>query len=113
MIDLLKVFFSLVLASMLGVTAWASMDTALWDLPREIAAHPWFVACLFDAYFGFLTFYAWVVYKERTWLARGAWLILILLLGNIAMAVYTLNRLFRLPAGASIETLLLREEVSA
>jgi hypothetical protein len=112
MINLLRAFFVVVLVAMLGVTAWASADTALWGIPREIGAHPWFVACLFDAYFGFLTFYAWVIYKEQAWSARVGWLVSILLLGNIAMAVYMLNRLFRLPSDAPIERLLLREEAA-
>ena len=56
----------------------------------------------------FLTFYAWVGYKETSAVARVLWLLGILLLGNIAMAAYMLNQLFRLPADAKIEALLLR-----
>jgi hypothetical protein len=42
--------------------------------------------------------------------ARGAWLIAILLLGNIAMAVYALIQLFRVPLDAKIEDVLLRRK---
>ena len=73
-----------------------------------MATHPWFIATLFDTYWGFLTFYCWVFYKENSWMKRVTWLVAILLLGNIAMAVYVLNKLFRLPADASAEDLLLR-----
>ena len=107
-ITLLRLFFIAVLVSMLGVTTWASQRVALWDIMPGIAEQPWFVATLFDAYFGFLTFYAWVLYKETRWGARGLWLLAILLLGNIAMAVYMLNKLFQLPTNASMEELLLR-----
>lgn len=110
MIWFLRTFFTLILLAMLGVTAWASADTALWDLPVEMATHPWFVASLFDAYFGFLTFFVWVAYRESSWPTRIGWLIVILLLGNIAMAIYMLIRLFRLPSTASMEQLLLKEE---
>ena len=108
MIWFLRLFFFAVLASMLGVTTWAGRQVALWDIFPDIAEQPWFVATLFDAYFGFLTFFVWVAYKELHWAARVLWLIGILLLGNIAMAVYMLVKLFQLPANGSIEDLLLR-----
>jgi predicted permease len=108
MIWFLRIVFMLVLVAMLAVTAWASHLVALWETPRAVATHPWFIATLFDTYFAFLTFYCWVAYKETTQLARLLWLLAILLLGNIAMAVYMLIQLFRLPANASIEQLLVR-----
>jgi hypothetical protein len=109
MISILRVFFIIVLISMLGVTGWASVQGALWDTPRAVATHPWFIATLFDTYWAFLTFYCWVAYKERGWIARIGWLLGILLLGNIAMAVYMLIQLFRVPATARIEDILLRK----
>ena len=50
MIVALRIFFIIVLASMLAVTTWASGDTALWKIPVDVSSHPWFIACLFDAY---------------------------------------------------------------
>ena len=108
MIRFRKVFFIIVLVSMLWVTSWASIECALWKTPRAVATHPWFIATMFDTYWGFLTFYCWVFYKEISWVKRVTWLVAILLLGNIAMAVYVLNKLFRLPAKATTEDLLLR-----
>ena len=58
--------------------------------------------------FGFTTFFVWVAYREQRLASKGMWLVLILLLGNIAMATYVLIQLFRLPEGASVESLLLR-----
>ncbi len=109
MIWFLRIFFFVVLVSMLGVTSWASLQCALWDTPRAVATHPWFIATLFDTYWAFLTFYCWVAYKERSWLARINWLLGILLLGNITMAIYMLIQLFRVPATASVEDILLRK----
>jgi len=97
MILFLRLFFLLVLASMLAVTGWASSLCPLFSVPREVATHPWFIATLFDAYWGFLTFYVWVFFQQTAWHARLVWLIAILLLGNIAMAIYCLNALFRVP----------------
>jgi hypothetical protein len=81
---------------------------ALWNTPRAVATHPWFIATLFDTYFAFLTFYCWVAYKEPGIFARIFWLVAILTLGNIAMAGYLLLQLFGLPANAPIQALLLR-----
>lgn len=108
MILVLRFFFLLVLLSMLAVTSWASLECALWKTPREVVTHPWFIATLFDTYWAFLTFYCWVAYKEVSWIARLAWLIGILLLGNIVMAIYMLIQLFRVPADGRIEDVLMR-----
>ena len=108
MILFLRILFCVVIASMLAVTGWASLHTPLFAIPRAVLGHPWFIATLFDAYFGFLTFFCWVAYKERSWVARILWLVAILLLGNIAMASYVLIHLWRLPSNASIRDLLLR-----
>lgn len=108
MIWFLRILFIIVLVSMLVVTGWASSQVALWKTPREVVMHPWFIATLFDTYWGFITFYVWLAYKETSNAARLLWLIAIVLLGNIAMASYLLIQLFRLPAGARIEELLLR-----
>jgi hypothetical protein len=110
MIWFLRIAFSVVLISMLVVTTWASNLVALWNTPRAVATHPWFIATLFDTYFAFLTFYVWVAYKETSSFMRVLWLLAILALGNIAMAAYLLIALFRLPADASMEQLLLRRK---
>jgi predicted permease len=109
MILFLRCFFIVVLISMLAVTGWASTQCALWRLPAEVGTHPWFIATLFDTYWAFLTFYVWLAYRERGWLARISWLVAILLLGNIAMATYMLLQLFRVPTHASLENILLRQ----
>ena len=102
------------LAGLIGVSVWATSHvgivTAIEALVAQPAAgtHPWFVATLADAYFGFLWFWAWIAYKETSNVARAAWLVLVLGLGNIAMAAYMLIQLRRLPAGAPPERLLLR-----
>ncbi len=106
MIVFLRLAFSFVRVAMLAVTSWASSVVALWNTPREVALHPWFIATLFDTYFAFLTFWLWLAWKERTWPRRLGWLVAILLHGNIAMAVYLLIQLFRLPKTASLEMLL-------
>lgn len=106
MILLLRVLFLVVLASMLAVTGWASLQCPLFAIPREVFTHPWFIATLFDAYWGFATFFIWVCYKQTSLPARLAWFVAIMLLGNIAMAAYCLDELFRTPRDGRIADVL-------
>jgi hypothetical protein len=97
MILFLRALFLVILASMLWVTTWAGLQCPLFGIPRSVVTHPWFIATLFDAYWGFVTFYVWVAFKQTSWLSRIAWFVAIILLGNIAMAAYWLRELFRTP----------------
>lgn len=108
MIVALRIFFTVVLLSMLAVTGWAGTQVPLWSIPREVGGHPWFIATLADAYWGFIIFYLWVCHKEPGVLARVLWLVALLLLGNIAMAAYGLAVTLRLPADARAADVLLR-----
>lgn len=102
------------LAALIGVSIWATARVGIVDAIGALVAapsvgtHPWFVATLFDAYFGFLWFWAWIAYKERSNLARLAWLVGVLALGNMAMAAYMLIQLARLPPDPKPADLLLR-----
>jgi hypothetical protein len=104
----LRIFFAVVLGSMLAVTSWAGAQVSLWSIPREVGGHPWFIATLFDAYWGFFTFYVWQCYKEPSWRSRALWFIALVLLGNMAMAAYGLVVTLRLPTDATPEHILLR-----
>ncbi len=108
MIWFLRILFTVVLGSMLWVTTWANLQVSVFAIPRSVGGHPWFIATLFDTYWAFFTFYAWLAYKEVAWVSRVLWFITIVLLGNIAMSIYCLIQLWRVPAGAKIEPVLLR-----
>ena len=100
-----------VLLLMLAVTISASLHQNIVDAARRLWPDPWFRATLADAYCGFLFFWLWVAWRERT-PARGAlWLLLIMTLGNIAMAGYLLLQLRRLQPGDPVEVLLARRGV--
>lgn len=105
---------SVALLSLIAVSVWASglqgIVPAIQGLlaQPEAGSNPWFIATLADAYFGFLWFWLWVAYREVRWTSRLGWLVLILGLGNMAMAAYALLTLIRLPRGAGIEQFLLR-----
>ena len=102
------------LFALIGVSVWATGHVsvvpaiqALFENPT-VGFNPWFVATLFDAYFGFLWFWAWIAYKENHALKSFGWLIALLLTGNMGMAVYMLIQLKRLPVDATPQDLLLR-----
>ena len=100
--------FLVIFLVMIGVTLWAGSQASLLDPAVRAAynAQPWAVATLFDAYCGFLTFFVWVAYRERGLGVKILWLVLILLLGNIAMSFYVLLQLFRMKPGEPLSSLL-------
>jgi hypothetical protein len=94
----LKILFAGIFLALLGYTAFASTQQSVLDWGGLVRGPDryWTIATLMDAYFGFTTFYVWVVYKERSWAARVGWFVAIMLLGNMAMASYVLLQLARL-----------------
>lgn len=109
MILFLRILFLLVIASMLGVTSWAGLQQSLGDFARSATFRdPWVIATLMDAYWAFITFYVWVAWKEQSLPARVLWFISIILLGNIAMAVFMLRELFVVPMGGPLNSVFTR-----
>jgi Protein of unknown function (DUF1475) len=106
----LKLLFAGIFVWMTVLTIRTSFLMSLWDAWASYAANPWAVATLYDAYFGFITFWVWVAFKESHWGPRILWLVLILGLGNIAMSFYVLIQLFRLKPEEPVETLLWRRK---
>lgn len=106
----LKLLFSFILVSLACYTTWASSQQAVWSW-QGLATPPdrwWTIATLIDAYYGFITFYVWVYYKEDGALRRIAWFVAIMALGNMAMAAYVLRELSRLGPGQPVADILLR-----
>lgn len=104
----LKLLFGGIFFWMTVMTIRTSLAVSLWGAWPSYAANPWAVATLWDAYFGFLTFYVWVVYKESKIWVRILWFLLIMSLGNIAMSLYVLIQLMRLGGDEPAETILWR-----
>ena len=98
-----------VILCMAWITVAASLDRGVLEAGRRLWPDLWFRATLMDAYFGFLTFFVWLSYKEQGWVARGSWFVAIMLLGNFAMSVYVLRQLSKMD-NFSWEALLLRRE---
>jgi len=108
----LKLLFIGILIYMVAMTTWVSFHKSIMASGNEFSWHasPWAVATLFDAYFGFITFYVWVAYKERSWAAKAIWFLLIMGLGNIAMSAYVLIQLFKLRAEQPAMAILQRSD---
>jgi hypothetical protein len=103
----LQVLFGFILVSLTACTLYASSQQAVWNW-GGLTTPPdnlWTIATLIDAYYGFITFYIWVLWKEPRALPRTGWFIAIMALGNIAMSVYVLIQLARLAPGDSMGTL--------
>lgn len=88
------------------MTVLTSLEMPIWKAFDTFADNPWAVATLWDAYFGFLTFYVWVAWKEKRMNQRVLWFVLIMGLGNITMSLYVLRELYRLPIGVPPEAIL-------
>jgi predicted permease len=95
---ILRVLFGLIFISLLAFTSFASSQQSVlaWQGLLRAPDRWWTIATLMDAYFGFMTFYVWVYWKERRALPRLLWFIAIMLLGNMAMSAYVLRELARL-----------------
>ena len=55
---------------------------------NQLLAMPWGVVSLVDLYVGFTLFSGWIVYREKSWLARIVWVVLMMTLGNWTAALY-------------------------
>jgi len=106
---LLRLLFGFMLLSLFGYTIWASSQQAVWEW-QGLTLGPdrwWTIATLIDAYYGFLTFYVWVWFKEQRMLARVGWFVAIMSLGTMAMSAYVLLQLAKLRPDENVSALLL------
>lgn len=104
----LQILFAFILVSLTAYNLWAGTRQPVWEW-GGLTTPPdnlWTIATLIDAYYGFVTFYMWVLWKESRALPRICWFIAIMLLGNIAMAFYVLRQLARLSPSDSMTELL-------
>jgi hypothetical protein len=107
-LHILKGLFALIFVGMLSLVITASIDQNIFEAVGEMWPNWWFKATLADTYFGFLTFFVWVAYKELRLWRKLLWFALIMLLGNFAMSGYMLLELYKLQVGDTLETLLTR-----
>jgi hypothetical protein len=102
----LQLLFGAIFVWMVFATIRASLTMGLVEAWPSYAANPWAVATLYDAYCGFITFYVWVLFKERSHWVRFLWFLLIMGLGNIAMSLYVLIQISRLKPNQPVQSIL-------
>ena len=102
----LTLLFSAIFVAMITVTIRSSLSMSLSDAWSDYAANPWAIATLWDAYLGFITFYVWVWWKERSLSRRMLWFVLIMSLGNIAMSTYVLIQIRSLSRDEPLHSIL-------
>lgn len=106
---ILSLLFLIILAAMLWVTLWASQYESVFNA-GQVWDDPWSRATLFDAYFGFVTFFCYVAWRECRLVTKIIWFVLIMALGNIAMSLYILLQLWGLRRnGGGIDQLFQRK----
>ena len=110
----LKILFACICITLLLYNSWAATQQSLlqWGGLTTGIDRYWTIATFLDAYFGFLTFYVWVFYKEAGWRRRVLWFMAIMALGNIAMSAYMLLQLLRLRPGQDVSAILTRDRNS-
>lgn len=108
----LQFIFTLVLLAMLTVTIRASLGENVFTAGGRLWADWWFKATLVDAYSGFAAVFVWIGWRERSGLARATWFVLLMTLGNIAIAAYFLLALKDLE-GPGIDGLFTRKAARA
>jgi len=104
----LQILFGFIFVTLAAYTTWAGTRQSMfaWGGLTTAPDNLWTIATLIDAYYGFLTFYVWVLWKETRALPRILWFVAIMALGNIAMSAYVLRQLARLKDPDSMSTLL-------
>ncbi len=105
---LLITLFSALCLYMIYTVISTSLESNLFKEWSYLGSIPWMRATLIDFYTNIAVLFAWVVYKERSWIVRAVWLVLFVGLGSIGVTVYVLVQLFRLKPGDGIEHVLLR-----
>lgn len=103
MITTLKIIFSILFAWMCYMVISTSIQSSLikeWDFLGSI---PWMRATLWDFYANVTVIFVWVCYKEKSYLFKFIWLILLIALGSIASCAFVLIQLFKLKPGEGLK----------
>jgi hypothetical protein len=61
----------------------------------KILSNPWGIVSLVDLYTGFILFSAWILYREKSYLVAGIWVILMMVLGFFTASLYILVTLYQ------------------
>jgi len=88
----MKIAKLIALAGLLAMTAVLVYGFTAGNFTAEgakLLAMPWGIVSLVDLYVGFTLFSGWIVFREKAWLPALIWVILMMVLGFWAGALYT------------------------
>lgn len=89
----MKIAKWIALIGLLAMTAVLIYGFTIGDFGSEgakLLSMPWGIVSLVDLYVGFALFSCWIVYREKALLPSVLWVILMMVLGFWAGALYTL-----------------------
>ena len=89
----MKIATAIALVGLLAMTAVLVYGFAAGNFNAEgsqLMSMPWGIVSLVDLYVGFALFSCWIVFRERAWLPSTGWVVLMMVLGFWAGALYTL-----------------------
>lgn len=84
----MKIIVLGLLAFMLGILIWASLEIPLWIEWESLKQSPWFLATLADLYTGIILFSLFTFLIKRNLVHTGIWTLLFCSLGNIATLIW-------------------------
>ena len=61
----------------------------------KILQNPWGIVSLVDLYTGFILFSGWILYREKSYLVAGIWVVLMMVLGFFTASLYVLITLYQ------------------
>ena len=95
---------------MLYVTIITQQKTPLFEHLASLLAIPWMQATLIDYYINALVIYAWIFYREHSWLARILWFVIVMTTGSIGVCFYLLLKTLQITPDTWPKQLLLRQD---
>lgn len=93
--NIAKIIAVIGLLAMTGAILYAFVAGDFGTEGAWITSHPWGIVSLVDLYVGFIIFSMWIVYREKSRLAAGVWVALMMVLGNWTAALYVLLALVK------------------
>jgi hypothetical protein len=75
--------------AMTGILVYAFTTGNFTEEGNKLLAMPWGIVSLVDLYVGFTLFSCWIVFREKAGLSSIIWVVLMMVLGFWAGALYT------------------------
>jgi hypothetical protein len=75
---------------MTAALTWGFSVGDFWGEGAQLIRLPWGVISVIDVYTGAALFSGWIAFRERSRAAVAAWVLAIILLGNLATSAYAL-----------------------